>query len=220
MTRHVIIGLGVAGAEAAEEIRRRDPDGEITILNGEGTPFYFRPALSWLLKGRITGDEVNARPLDWTQRRNLTIISEKAVCVDTETKTVSTESGRQIGYDKLLVTAGAQAVKPSWTGVDLRGVFTYRTLGDTLAMAEHVEKVNAKNAVVVGGGILGVELAEIFHHMGLAVTLIVREARILSLLFDETASSIVARRMESSNGPVAKSPLKQLKNNCYINITI
>lgn len=203
MTRYVIIGLGVAGAEAAEEIRRRDPNGEITILNGEKTPFYFRPALSWLLKGKIALNEVYARPLDWARKRNLTIINEKAVTVNTETKTVTTQNANQIAYGKLLVTAGAQAVEPAWAGVNLRGVFTYRTLGDTLAIAEHVKNVRAKNAVVVGGGILGVELAEIFHHMGLAVTVIVREKRILSLLFDETASSIVTRRMESANVKVA-----------------
>ena len=199
MTRHLIIGLGVAGAEAAEEIRRRDHDGGITILNGEKTPFYFRPALSWLLKGRITGDEVHARPLDWARKRNLTIVVEKAACVNTGTKTVTTENGRQIGYDKLLIAAGAQAFKPAWTGADLRGMFTYRTLDDALAIAGHVKNADAKTAVVVGGGILGVELAEIFHHMGLAVTIIIRDARILSLLFDETASSIVRRRMESAN---------------------
>jgi len=197
MTRYVITGMGVAGAEAAEEIRRRDPDGEITILNGEGTPFYFRPALSWLLKGEITAGEIYARPADWVLKRNLTVINEKAVSVNAGSKIVTTESGQQIAYDKLLIAAGAQAVKPPWPGIGLRGVFTYRTLGSALAIAGHVKHVCAKTAVVVGGGILGVELADIFHHMGLAVTLAIRGERILSLLFDETASSIVSRRMES-----------------------
>ena len=197
MTRYVIIGMGVAGAEAAEEIRRRDPDSQITILNGEGTPFYFRPALSWLLKGKIRESEILARPADWPQKRNLTVINEKAASVNAGSKTVTTESGQEIAYGKLLIAAGAQAVKPPWARVDLRGVFTYRTLGDALAIAGHIKHVGAKTAVVAGGGILGVELAEIFHHMGLAVTLAIRGERILSLLFDETAASIVARRMES-----------------------
>lgn len=199
MTRYAIIGLGVAGAEAAEEIRRRDTEGQITVLDGEGMAFYFRPSLSWLLKGKISENEVYARPADWARKRNLTIVSENAVSVNVEAKTVSTENGQRIGYDKLLVTAGAQAVKPEWVGVGLRGAFTYRTLGDALGIAGHVKKAGAKTAVVVGGGILGVELAEIFHHMGLRVAIIVREARVLSLLFDEAGSSIVTRRMESEN---------------------
>ena len=199
MTRYVIIGLGVAGATAAEEIRRRDPRGGITILNGEGIPFYFRPAISWLLMGKITAGEVYARPADWARKRNLAIINEKAASVNALLKTVTTESGREIAYDKLLVTSGAQAAKPQWAGVDLRGVFTYRALGDALAIAEHVKYVGAKTAVVVGGGILGVELAEVFRQMGLAVTLAIRGERILTHLFDETASSIVQRRMESED---------------------
>jgi NAD(P)H-nitrite reductase large subunit len=189
--------MGVAGATAAEQIRKRDPDGEITILNGEGSPFYFRPALSWLLKGEISASEIYARPVDWARKRNLAILNEKAVSVNAAVRTVTTESGQQIAYDKLLITAGAQALKPPWARVDLRGVFTYRTLGDALAIAEHVKYVGAKTAVVVGGGILGVELAEIFRQMGLAVTLAIRGKRMLNLLFDEAASSIVQRRMES-----------------------
>lgn len=214
MTRHVIIGLGVAGAEAAEEIRRRDPDGEITILNGEGTPFYFRPALSWLLKGKIGANEIYARPMDWARKRNLTVIAEKAVSANVTSKTVTTGSGHKISYDKLLIATGAQAVKPAWAGVDLRGVFTSRALGDTLAIAEHVKNVGAKTAVVVGGGILGVELAEIFHHMGLYATLVIRETRILRLLFDKTASSIVTGRMESAGVKiVARSNVRSITGN-------
>lgn len=197
MTRYVIIGMGVAGAEAAEQIRKRDPDGAITILNGEGNPFYFRPALSWLLKGKISASEIYARPVDWARKRNLVILNEKAVSVNAVSRTVTTGSGQEIPYDKALITAGAQALKPPWAVVGLRGVFTYRTLGDALAIAGHVKYVGAKTAVVVGGGILGVELAEIFHHMGLAVTLAIRGKRMLNLLFDETAASIVQRRMES-----------------------
>lgn len=205
MTRYLIIGMGVAGAEAAEEIRRHDHDGGITILNGEGTPFYFRPALSWLLKGKIGKSEIYARPADWARKRNLTIINEKAVSVNAGLKTVATESGHEISYDKLLIAAGAQAAKPQWTGLDLRGVFTYRTLGDALAIAGHLKNAGAKTAVVIGGGILGVELAEIFHHMGLAVTIAIRGERILTILFDETASSIIARRMESAGVKIVKN---------------
>ena len=197
MTRYVIIGLGVAGAEAADEIRRRDPEGAITIINAEGRPFYFRPALSWLLKGKIAESQIHARPVDWARKRKLTVISGKAASVNATAKTVTTGSDQRIGYDKLLIAAGAGSARPSWAGMDLRGVFSYRALDDTLSIMRHIKDVGAKTAVVAGGGVLGVELAEIFHHMGLAVTLAVRGERILSLLFDETASSIVQRRMES-----------------------
>lgn len=205
MTRYVIIGLGVAGVEAAEEIRRRDPSGEITIINGEGIPFYFRPAIPWLLKGKITASEVCARPADWPQKRNLTIINEIAASVDAGAKTAATASGREIVYDKLLIASGARAAKPPWAQVGLRGVFTCRTMGDALAMDEHIRREGAKAAVVVGGGALGSELAEVFRHMGLTVTLVVRRGRILDILFDEPASSIVSRRMESAGVRIMNS---------------
>lgn len=197
MTRYVIIGMGVAGAEAADTIRKLDPEGEITILNGEGRYFYFRPALSWFLKGKIEGKKIFARPGDWAQKRNMALFSERAVYVSVPNRTVTTETSQEVGFDRLLIAAGATAIKPPWPGINLRGVFTYRTLGETLSIAKHIKNVEPKTAVVVGGGILGVELADIFRHMGLRVTLVVRQARILTLLFDETGSSIIQRRMEA-----------------------
>jgi NAD(P)H-nitrite reductase large subunit len=197
MTRYTIIGLGVAGTTAAEEIRKRDPKGEITILNGERRPFYFRPALSWLLKGKITEPQILARPADWAQVNGFNIISENAVVIKPDEKVVISESGGRIVFDRLLIATGAQAITPPWSGVSLNGVFTYRTLGDALSIADGVKLSQNKKAVVIGGGILGVEMAEILSRLGLSVTLIAREDRVLSLLFDDTASSIVQRGMVS-----------------------
>lgn len=205
--RHVIIGFGVAGAAAAEAIREKDPRARITIYNGEPFPFYYRAAMSFYIKGAITEDELYARTATWTQERGVRVLNEKVAAVRPEAKEVVGESGMAEPYDSLLIATGAWPLVFPWPGAELEGVVTYRTLMCAKKTMDLVRKRGVKKAVVVGGGILGVELVEDLRNLGVETTLLVREERILELLFDAWGSALIHRQMEADGVRVALNTL-------------
>jgi len=194
---YVIVGSGVAGVQAAAEIKKRDPDGRVTIFNGEPFPFYYRPALSYYFKKAISEDELAAKPLDWARNTGIRILNDRAAVVRTDEGEVAGASGVVEKYDRLLIATGAWPFKAPWIGADLAGVFTYRGVVCAKTKMDYIRKNRAKKAVVVGGGILGVEMVENLRNMGLDVTLLVREDRPVGLLFDEEGAGIIRRQMEA-----------------------
>jgi len=194
--RYVVIGSGVAGVTAAETIRARDPDGAITMINGDPFPFYFRAAMSFYIKGAITEDELYGKPAVWAQENKIRTLNDRVKQVRVDNKEVCTSNGVTEPYDKLLVATGAWPFVAPWPGADLDGVVTYRSLTCARHMLEYIKKRTVKKVVVAGGGILGVELVEDLHNLGLETTLLVRESRVLGLLFDPEGSRIILNQME------------------------
>ena len=192
--KHVIIGCGIAGITAAETLRGQDSSAEIIMIADE--PYYYRAALSFFLKGKIDEQEVYAKPDDWHKDFNIEMKNGVVTSVDTQNKSISLQNKKQINYDKLLIATGAKPFVAPWPGVELDGVCTYRSLDCVKRFFKHVEE-GAKRAVVIGGGILGVELVDDFVQMGLDVTLLLREDHLLELLFDKAASGIIAKQMKS-----------------------
>lgn len=203
MRKYLIIGSGVAGVCAAESIRKLDPGGQITIYNGESFPFYFRAALAFYIKGAISEAELYGKPSSWAKNLRIEILNEKVVRVNTGAKEVALKSGRVDKYDSLLIATGAWPFKAPWPGADLDGVVTYRSLNCARRSIELVKKGNVKQAVIVGGGILGVEFVEDFHNLGVQTRLLVRENRILKLLFDEEGGRLIQSQMEADGVQVA-----------------
>ncbi len=209
--KYVIIGAGVAGVTAAETIRAKDPDGAITIINGEPFPFYFRAAMSFYIKGAITEDELYGKPAVWAQKNNIRTLNDRVKQVRVDNKEVCTQNGLTEPYDKLLVATGAWPFVAPWPGADLDGVVTYRSLTCARHMIDYIKKHAVKKAVVVGGGILGVELVEDLHNLGLETTLLARESRVLELLLDPEGSGIILDQMKSDGVRVLfKTELKEI----------
>ncbi|VAX21539.1 hypothetical protein MNBD_NITROSPINAE04-1304 [hydrothermal vent metagenome] len=197
MKKYLIIGSGVAGVCAAESIRKLDPDGQITIYNAESFPFYFRAAMAFYIKGAISEEELYAKPASWAKDLRIDLLNEKAVRVNTGDKEVLCESGRVDKYDSLLIATGAWPFKAPWPGAGLDGVVTYRSINCARKTIELVKKDNIKKAVIVGGGILGVEFVEDLHNLGVQTTLLVRGGDILGLLFDQEGGRLIQRQMEA-----------------------
>jgi NAD(P)H-nitrite reductase large subunit len=193
---HLIIGCGVAGQTAAETIRGKDKRAEISIVCGEGYPFYYRTALSFFLKGRISEEEVIGKPAGWYEEHNIRLVYGRVTAVDPRLKQVSLNNGQRLGYDKLLIATGARPIKFPWPGVELGGICTYRTLDCAKRLLTAIQEVKAKQAVVVGGGILGIELVEDLVNMGLKVSLLVRKDMLANLLLDRAGADIIQRQME------------------------
>lgn len=190
--KHVIVGAGIAGISAAEELRRGDASCEITVIGEE--PYYFRAALSKYLQKAIDAEEVYGKADDWYRANDIIFKMNAAEAVDAKGKVVICEDGTVVPYDRLLLATGAVPVILDWPGKELEGVCTYRGVSCVERFARHVNE-GAQRAVVIGGGILGIELAEDFVKLGLETTLIVRGATILDLLFDDFSAGVVKKQI-------------------------
>ena len=190
---YLIIGNGAAGLSAAEIIRRRDPAGRITIITSEPYHHYSRPGIAYYVLGQLSERQLVSRSHAFYRDHRFDLLFATVSQIDPEAQLVYLDSGRPIAYDVLLLATGASAVMPPFPGHDLDGVLTFDTLDDAKRVARAGRK--AKTAVVVGGGITAMELAEGLNHQGARTHLLQRGDRIWPRLFDESESTIVAQKI-------------------------
>lgn len=188
--RFVILGNGAAGTTAAENIKKLDPNADVTVIENEPYPLYNRVALPPLLKGRVQERHVIMRkPEDHVQRGFKLLLNTEVTAVDTEGSVVTTEDGHEFAYDVLLVATGGRTRRLDIPGVDLEGVYVFQTLDETKAIVERI--LESKRAVALGGSYIGYELADGFAERGLETTWIMRSQRFLWRLLDEIGGEIV-----------------------------
>ncbi|HSB89806.1 MAG TPA: FAD-dependent oxidoreductase [Anaerolineales bacterium] len=192
--RHVIIGGGVAGLTAAQVIRRRDTRGQITIVTEERHLPYSRPGLAYLLAGDVPLSQL----FPWTEAElralQASFLRGRAMALDMAGRVVVLQDGRRLAYDALLLATGATAVLPDIPGTQLRGVATLDQLDDAtriLALARR-----GRRAVVVGGGITAVELAEGLAARGVETHYLLRKDRYWGQVLDPEESRMVERGLE------------------------
>ncbi len=199
--RILVIGGGACGASAAARCRRLNDDAEIIILEATdeisiancGLPYY-------------TSDVINSRdkmivssPMRFKNLLNIDVrLNSRVTEIDRKNKTVTVNGKDILSYDKLILAAGAAPVIPPIPGVNNKKIFTVRTLKDGDGIKEILRTGNAKNAVVIGGGFIGVEMAENFIHAGLHTTLVELSNQILSPLDKEIAAA--AQNTMRNNG--------------------
>ncbi len=171
MQRYVIIGNGVAGATAAEKILAGDPQGKITIFSEEKDPFYYRPRLPELIAGTSGLEEFTLRDRAWYQARGIDLhLGQQVSRVDVPARKVKTRQGLEAAYDALLLATGAHPFVPPVPGADKKNVFSLRTAQDARrirAAARHTD-----SAVLVGGGLLGLEAGYGLTRLGLRVQVV------------------------------------------------
>lgn len=170
----LIIGGGIAGTTAAEEIRFKDPNASITLLTEEDERLYSRVLLPHYLRNENTLETLFLRKKEVYQQKNIELLtSVKALRIEPETKTVTTSDGQTFSYDKLLIATGGKANKLLIPGGDLPEIVYLRTLEDAKKIKEIMAK--SKTAVVLGGGFIGIDLIQSFIKNGLQTTAIIRE---------------------------------------------
>jgi len=169
---YVIIGNGVAGINAALAIRERSASAHITVISRETEYYYSRTALMYIAMGTMTGKDTEPYERHFYQSRGIHLIYGHARDIDTRNKKVKMEDQAPVAYDKLLLATGAVVATHDWPGNDLKGVTGLISYQDS----ENVIRLmkNARYAVVVGGGLIGVELCEVFRHFHLDVTFLIR----------------------------------------------
>ena len=172
MQHLVIIGNGVAGITTARNVRKQS-EMKITVISSESKHFFSRTALMYIFMGHMRFDDT--KPFeDWFWGKNkINLVYAHVDKIDTENKSLVLNNGEIISYDKLLVATGSHSNKFGWPGQDLPGVQGLFTKQDLDLLEENTK--NVKNAVIVGGGLIGIELAEMLHTRGIHVTFLIRE---------------------------------------------
>lgn len=174
---------------AADAIRRRDKLGRITMLSAEPHLPIRRPLLSKNMVVAVKAPEnISVREKSWFEKNQIDIrLSTTVTEVDIEKKCVFLCNGDTLSYDKLIWAASAECFVPNILPKELDGVFTVRHLNDVFDIWGRLPK--ARNAVVIGGGILGLEMAAELRKFGLSVTILEREPRIMSRQLDDETSN-------------------------------
>ncbi len=193
--KHIIIGNGVAGTEAAMSIRGADENAEITIISESPHLFYYRPKLIDYLAGEASLDSFTMYNMDRYKDKDIQIVLNTRVDqVDPENRRVTAASGDIYAYDRLLLATGGVSFVPPIDGTGRKGVFVFRNVADADAIITHAEEHTS--FVIIGGGLLGLETANSLLKRGCTVTVVEYFERILPRQLDTDGSSMLKKMLE------------------------
>ena len=196
----LVIGNGVAGVSAALAARRHPAlaaDARIALACPEPEDFYYRAALTNFLLGEMSRDELSGLPHGTLKQQRIERLHDTATRLDAQRRVVTFASGLQLGYRRLLLACGASARQPTADFANARGAFALRTLADATALLAHLP--DTRRAIVLGGGILGLEVLEALHQRGVRVQLLHRGRQLLDRVVDATGADLIRRRIEADN---------------------
>ncbi|PWB14524.1 nitrite reductase (NAD(P)H) small subunit [Acinetobacter sp. AM] len=192
----VLIGNGLAGMRCLEDLLDMAPDRyEITVIGEEPWGNYNRIMLSPVLSGEKTVEDIMLHPHAWYRDKGMRFIADDpAVKIDRPRKQVHTQTGIVVDYDRLILATGSKPFVPPVKGADLKGVVSFRDIYDVNTMLEYCK--NKPNAVVIGGGLLGLEAAYGLKRRGMNVTVLHLMNRIMERQLDDRASQMLRHSIE------------------------
>ncbi|MDR7307713.1 nitrite reductase large subunit NirB [Rhodoferax saidenbachensis] len=192
----VMIGNGMAGVRTIEELLKVAPDlYDITVFGAEPHPNYNRILLSPVLAGEQTLDEIVLNSFEWYTENNITLhAGKKVVEVDRVKRVVKASDGTEAEYDRLLICTGSNPFILPIPGKDLDGVIAYRDIADTNAMIDAATKY--KHAVVIGGGLLGLEAANGLMLRGMTVSVVHVMPTLMERQLDTVAGGLLRKSLE------------------------
>ena len=193
----VIIGQGMAGTKLAEELSARALGRYSIILVGaEPRRAYNRVLLSSLLANEVVADDLELKPRAWWGRNGITnIFGQPVASIDRAAKTLTFENGINLAYSKLVIATGSHAIRLPNPGMDLPGVITFRAMDDVERMLSGVAA--GRPAVVIGGGLLGLEAAYGLAKAGVRVTLLHLASRLMERQLDDPAALLLKAAIEA-----------------------
>ena len=192
----VVVGNGMAGIRAVEELLKIAPElYQITVFGTEPHPNYNRILLSPVLAGEQTIDEIILNPLSWYAESGITLHTGKTVIdVNRKRRVVTASDGTEAEYDRLLIATGSLPFILPVPGKDLDGVIAYRDIADTQAMIDAATKYT--HAVVIGGGLLGLEAANGLMLRGMQVTVVHIMPWLMERQLDDVAGKLLQKSLE------------------------
>jgi NADPH-dependent 2,4-dienoyl-CoA reductase/sulfur reductase-like enzyme len=171
-----IIGNGISGITAARHIRKRS-DHSITVISSESEYFFSRTALMYIYMGHMKYEHTKPYEDSFWKKNRIDLLRARVNSVDPASKTLALDTGAALAYDKLVIASGSLPNRFGWPGQDLRGVQGLYSLQDLEALEAHApNREQCRRAVIVGGGLIGIELAEMLRSRDIPVTFLVRES--------------------------------------------
>lgn len=193
--RYAIVGNGVAGVMAALGLRERDPRASISLISGEADYFFSRTALMYAFMDRLTRRDLEPYERGFFEAQRIERVHSWVKDLDANAATITLDSGRTLGWDRLLIATGSQPRRPQWEGLaSVRsGQVHFVSMPDLEACEAAVRR--GEKAVVVGGGLIGIELAECLNWAGMEVTFLIREPWYWPVALSDPESSMVLAHM-------------------------
>ena len=199
MAHHVIVGASAAGCRAVDAIRSVDPRCEVTVLSKEPGPLYSRVGLTHFLDGTVKLDGMNMRDGKYFDRMNARILfGVSPAKVDAVARTVALSDGKTLKYDALLSASGSHGVIPPIQGADpkLKGLHTCITRDDALAIDAALK--TARHPVVIGAGLIGIQVVDAFAKRKLKVVVVERLAHLMPLMVDATGAGLFRATLQEA----------------------
>ena len=203
MSKLVIIGNGISGVTVARHVRKLS-DMNILIISAETEHFFSRTALMYVFMGHMKFEHTKPYEDHFWQKNRIDLKQGQITDINTDEKILTLASGEHIDYSQLVLATGSQSNKFGWPGQDLPGVQTLFSYQD-LELMENNSKY-AKRAVMVGGGLIGVEMAEMLISRGIQVTFLVREDRFWGNILPHGEAELVQKEYKKKI-PFTKSEL-------------
>ncbi len=204
--KYLIIGGGASGTTAGETIRQKDPEGSIAIVSDEAHALYSRVMLSkpnFFLE-KIPFEQIFMKGDEWYKKNKIAFLNnETSIKLDKDSRTITLKSGKEISYEKLLLATGVRARPWKVSGSDKRGIYSLRTLEDGKAIIDAIK--TAKSAVVIGGGFIGFEMADLMKLAGLETTMLLRESYFWEPTLDRASGEMIENAL-------TKAGIKIIKN--------
>jgi len=194
----VILGNGISGVTCARFLRKLS-DHDITLVSDESDEFFSRTALMYIYMGQMRLRDTMPYESWFWEKNRINRVRARIERIDFQDKKLISKDGKILEYDKLVLATGSKSNKFGWPGQDLDGVHGLYHLQDLEAMERHSKGLEADGkaarAVIVGGGLIGVEMAEMFHTRGIPVTFLVREKAFWSNILPAEEAAMVGRHL-------------------------
>ncbi len=195
MKNYLIVGNGVAGTTAAENVRKQDKEGKITIVTDEDSPFYWRLRLNEYLAGDLTEELLAAKKAQWYGDQRIDLKLKTLIAgADPNEKVVFTEDKQRLSYDSLLIATGSHSFIPPIKGSGKEGVFALRNVQDARGISVWAKDI--EDVVLIGGGLLGLEAGNALLKLGKKVTVVEFFPRLLPRQLDVDGAQRLQKIME------------------------
>jgi len=220
--RHVaIIGNGISGVTVARNLRKGDSNVRITLISAESPYFFSRTALMYVYMGHMKFEHTQPYESGFWKKNRIDLIQDYVQSLEFESKTLQFSSGKSLKYDELVIATGSKPNRFGWPGQDLKGVQGLYSFQDLQLLEENTHPPlckekdrKVKNAVIVGGGLIGVELAEMLMSRNIQVHFLVRESKFWGNVLTEAEGDLISAELRHHGvNLMMNTELKEIQGN-------